>query len=175
MPLPGRVGITVASQAIRAAGLAIVMFCNLRLSRTRGPRTSWISSPSWRITSPTTRSFAVAVVAKHGNIGRASPEARGRSAGSQAGSRGPNQKCSGPRRPRTSPHAQRCVPAHWSGTARLPDRSGDTNRMSTLSAQCLLLNLYPVVWVRAVDRHGVHADSGGRPPADCASGRVTVR
>ena len=74
MPLPGSFGTWSASQARRSAWSASGMASSRSESRASGPRMTSTPSPSWSATSATTRSLAVAVVARIGTLGGEGPE-----------------------------------------------------------------------------------------------------
>ncbi len=76
MPLPGNVGTTWASHASRDAGWGRSTTDRARLSRSRGPRMTSRSSPSWETMSTTTRSLAVAVVHSTGTDAGSSSSTR---------------------------------------------------------------------------------------------------
>ena len=65
-PAPGIEGRCSASQARRSAWSRSGIASRCSVSRASGPRMTTTSSPSWRATSSTTRSFAVAVVPSTG-------------------------------------------------------------------------------------------------------------
>ena len=67
MPVPGKVGMTVASHANRSGWLGMRRVSSTRLGRAREPRIVRMSAPNWVSMSATTRSFAVAVVPSTGH------------------------------------------------------------------------------------------------------------